>query len=291
MHALRSLRSLRGFGKLSVNAFSLPSQTRYLGQTVPAAYKSTVQASSPIFKEVFNCGSLFDVKDLPERTSKGKRYVVFEVRSALSPHLLKCATESLVQAGVFPGVFTRDAKTGKPQNIRFSDARKDQKKLQDIWLLVFVPYAQDDEFRSNIKKILTRAVAIHQAELSSGFAQIKLEHVKNIPDCVFSEGGEPQAGILYEGACEFGDLIFSVAGILARKEYSAEVRVQDEDGTPSAATLLVTVPSRDEERLRALPQAVKSATSSALKQYNERVAKELQENMFKSVTADEAQSA
>eukprot|EP01059_Diplonema_ambulator_P016740 TRINITY_DN2854_c0_g1_i2.p1 TRINITY_DN2854_c0_g1~~TRINITY_DN2854_c0_g1_i2.p1 ORF type:complete len:177 (+),score=19.03 TRINITY_DN2854_c0_g1_i2:40-531(+) len=131
-----------------------------------AGFKKAVEAQEDIaFKEVSNYGKLFTVKDLPPKTNKGNVYAVFEVRSKMSAHLLRVLASVVADWGGFPGVFTRDRSSGKPKNIRFADAVKDHRCMEDIWLMLFIRKDDEEKFLEKLKELLLDAQTLNGREL------------------------------------------------------------------------------------------------------------------------------
>ena len=247
------------------------------GRTPVLRFKTKVDTHLPAFKESASFGALFTVKDMPPKLSKGKPYSVFEIRSELSPHLLRSAAESCKDWGALPGLFTRDQATGRPQNLTFETASQDHTKLQGLWVMVFVEEAKTDMFRESLRGILLRAASIHKAELGTTEAQkgltsiaaLKLHFVQEMHNCVFEEDGPEETGIIYEVNCEFTDLLYTTQAMLERKGHHVAIVTTDPDNNPIPPKMMISIPAKDEQGLKDFPAVLRSASNSGLKKYKE----------------------
>eukprot|EP01064_Diplonema_japonicum_P012265 TRINITY_DN19730_c0_g1_i2.p1 TRINITY_DN19730_c0_g1~~TRINITY_DN19730_c0_g1_i2.p1 ORF type:complete len:304 (+),score=71.95 TRINITY_DN19730_c0_g1_i2:70-912(+) len=244
------------------------------------SYKKKVEAQENIaFKEVSNYGKLFTVKDLPPKTSQGKQYAVYEVRSKMSPHLLRVLAGVTAKWGAFPGVFTRDRITGKPKNIKFEDAVKDQRAMEDIWLMIFVKNGEETRFIEEMKVLLLETTTTHLQEVGSNSVgtYYTMHHLGS--NQVEFEEGKPELAIEYEIRGAITDILQFISSQLNNEGYTSGMVTGDAQGNPTPPVVRVNIPASNEQLLQNFPAALQAQGNTALKTYREMLSSELKKHM------------
>eukprot|EP01063_Lacrimia_lanifica_P036501 TRINITY_DN725_c1_g1_i1.p1 TRINITY_DN725_c1_g1~~TRINITY_DN725_c1_g1_i1.p1 ORF type:complete len:353 (+),score=144.86 TRINITY_DN725_c1_g1_i1:84-1142(+) len=237
--------------------------------------KKTVSASNPVFVEMGEYGRLFTLKELPEKQSKGQRYDVLEVRSRLSPHLLRAAADAIKAAGGHPGMFTHDLRTGKVTNIRLDAALDNIRVAEDLWLMVFVPKDRAGAFRATLRAVLLDAAHTYLAQFANSQALVDMRHVGNNPGVEFPGMTGTHVGIEYEVKGDHSALLFALGDMLQKKGYQAGVVADDEKGYPMRPVLKILVPSSQEALLADLPQVLKASTAAVVASFKDMVTAEI----------------
>ena len=243
-------------------------------------YKKTVDHKLP--EHVTNeriFGDYYKVKEVGEKISKDKRYQAFEIHSVKHAELLRTAAGEIKDWGAFPGVFVKSKETGKPVNIRFSDAKTDYELLNSLWLMVFVHTHDHDRFKESTPAILQSALRKYITELSllEENEICTLEYIETNPEFKFSpKNSEPAA--IYKLTGTVPEVLYSAAMLLFKKGYSSGLVTKDDDGKDVHPHIMTAIPTSNDEKLSSFPDVVKQVSKSALATYKDVLSKGVETN-------------